>query len=823
MPERLVLAFALPGERTSEERSFMERARLLIARADARSGELCAWSAGSLAFSFPVSSLGDVISLARTHGEETAQGERPFASGLAQGELSLLGEGVEHGELAWGAPLVAATALCLAARAGEVLVADSVKAQRTGELITGIARTGAFAGVRVRGAKLDAMQPFRAGAEANLSHLYRPDYLTIEDPASLVWMPGTLSILRADPGMGGSRLLAEVQARVSPAPVLCLRPAGSSKEPLGALRQAIVQAHPDSFGMDLLPHLEMLSSGDGVTVDAAARLITSVLWPKGGGAPGALLVDDALAVDDASLRACAQAVRTSERGFTFVVRVPASAKVPGALAELEHGPEVDLQVTSAQARELALGMTRGLGTPAFLSRWLRLGGGVPLAIFEAAAYATTTGELYFQSDKVTPRRKSAGRGAPRAVQAWITLRAQDLPRSAKMLLGVLAWLGGAARKVRLVRVLERLDAQLAQDLPFEDLARRHWLDLSEGDHVLLPSSSHKAALRELLTGDDRLAVHRVLAQVLSEEGGHMTGVEAAEHFAAMGDTLRAAELVVLAAKASGDLGLSADASRLWAYARSLDAGVAEAASQEVVSVRDVQASLGREVLETSGSIPEFEIEEAARVLLSRAPAASTLASIPPVPSASISAPKLTLVDETQDDEDQPGGDPSDSEPPTLAKLDLAPMAMAAMAGPSIPPALAKTASELLVSSDLDALESFLDAQAEQGLSPVFLERMWALARIRRGEIGEALRSLRRLRTALGPQEVVARCRTSLALGVALAMAGRPDDALLEGLDALARAKDAADAHGVRASMTFLAKLFDATGRNAEALRLRPPS
>jgi hypothetical protein len=816
MPERLVLAFALPGERPPEERSFLERARLLIARADARSGELCAWAAGSLAFSFPATSIADVISLARTSGEETAPGERVFACGIAQGELALLGEGVDHGDLAWGMPLTAATALSLAARAGEVLVADSVKAQRAGDLITGIERTGSFAGVRVRGARLDALQPFRAGAESNLSRLHRPGYVTIEDPASLVWMPGTLSILRADPGMGGSRLLAEVQGRVAPAPVLFLRPAGSSKEPLGALRQSIARAHPDSFGMDLLPHLEMLTSGDGVSTDVAARLIASVLWPQGTGAPGALLVDDAFAVDDASLRACAQAVRTSERGFTFVVRIGAGAKVPSTLAELEHGPEVDLQLTPAQSRELALGMTGGLGTPAFLSRWTRLGGGVPLATFEAAAYAATTGELYFQSDKVTPRRKSAGRGAPRSAKAWILLRAQDLPRNVKVLLCILAWLGGSARKARLLRALERVDAQLAQEIPLEDLARRHWVDLSDPEHVALLSSSHTLALRELLAGDELLAVHRVLAQVLSEEGGRMTGVEAAEHYAAAGESTRAAELVVLAAKACGELGHASDAGRLWAFARSLDAGVAESAAEEVASVRDVQASLGREVLETGASMPEFEIEEAARELLSHAPAASTAASIPPVPTASISARRLALVDETLEDDD-----PSDSEPPTLAKLDLAPMAMAAMAGPSIPPALAKTVSELLVSSDLDALEGFLDAQAEQGVSPVFLERMWALARIRRGEIGDALRSLRRLRAALGPKDVVARCRTSLALGVALAMAGRPDDALLEGLDALARAKDAADGHGVRASLTFLAKLFDATGRGAEALRLKP--
>jgi hypothetical protein len=52
----------------------------------------------------------------------------------------------------------------------------------------------------------------------------------------------------------------------------------------------------------------------------------------------------------------------------------------------------------------------------------------------------------------------------------------------------------------------------------------------------------------------------------------------------------------------------------------------------------------------------------------------------------------------------------------------------------------------------------------------------------------------------------ARCHASLALGVALALAGRPDEALLEGMDALARAREAASARAETACLAFLRKL-----------------
>src|SRR5260370_751216 len=98
--------------------------------------------------------------------------------------------------------------------------------------------------------------------------------------------------------------------------------------------------------------------------------------------------------------------------------------------------------------------------------------------------------------------------------------------------------------------------------------------------------------------------------------------------------------------------------------------------------------------------------------------------------------------------------------------------------------------------------------------------MRAMARLGRGDIGDALRVLRRTRQQLDPADHRRRCQTSLALGVALSVAGRPQEALLEGMDALARARQIDDERGAQACLAFLAKLYTSVSREADGERLR---
>ena len=62
-------------------------------------------------------------------------------------------------------------------------------------------------------------------------------------------------------------------------------------------------------------------------------------------------------------------------------------------------------------------------------------------------------------------------------------------------------------------------------------------------------------------------------------------------------------------------------------------------------------------------------------------------------------------------------------------------------------------------------------------------------------------------------------RSVLALGLALAAANRPDEALLEGLDALARAREGGDVRAIAACLAFLAKLYGRVEMGLDAAAL----
>ncbi len=86
------------------------------------------------------------------------------------------------------------------------------------------------------------------------------------------------------------------------------------------------------------------------------------------------------------------------------------------------------------------------------------------------------------------------------------------------------------------------------------------------------------------------------------------------------------------------------------------------------------------------------------------------------------------------------------------------------------------------------------------------DRLEAIAELAEGKSGEALRRLRRAKDKAQGDEPSARCRAALALGLALAAAGRPYEAALEGIEAVARAREGGDERGERASARFLAQV-----------------
>lgn len=86
------------------------------------------------------------------------------------------------------------------------------------------------------------------------------------------------------------------------------------------------------------------------------------------------------------------------------------------------------------------------------------------------------------------------------------------------------------------------------------------------------------------------------------------------------------------------------------------------------------------------------------------------------------------------------------------------------------------------------------------------ERLDAIAELAGGRSGEALRRLRLSKEKSRSQDGSTRCRASLALAVALSVAGRPYEAALEGLDGVGRARSVNDRRGELACARFLSQL-----------------
>jgi hypothetical protein len=123
--------------------------------------------------------------------------------------------------------------------------------------------------------------------------------------------------------------------------------------------------------------------------------------------------------------------------------------------------------------------------------------------------------------------------------------------------------------------------------------------------------------------------------------------------------------------------------------------------------------------------------------------------------------------------------------------------------------LAEMAKKALLQGDTEALEKLITKLRDSGTHDDLVERMSGFVALRRGATADALRRLRAATEAV--KEPAQRARARLAYGVALASAGRTESALLEALEALARAREARDPHGEHACALFLARLSAAAG------------
>jgi hypothetical protein len=880
---RLVVTFWMPhqGIESRGGRSFLDRARVLMQQAEALGATVIAWSGATIGFGLEPDSAEEAVALAQ-HVADAHEGEVAWSAGIAEGALDALGD---KRDALWGPAMAYSQALARGGAGGEVLVHASVKALAAGEMLNIGRRAIVERGRRIVGARLDLNQPWRRDALAQVSRIRRAPLLARENPGALLCMPGALSVLRADPGMGGTRLLSELRRLVAPGPSLLVQPSGSGLEPLGALRRALGRAEAQGaqpLEPELEPALKRLIIGDGVPIETAATLVVGFLRPHGKEVlPGALLVDDASDVDAATLEACARAVELSKRSFAFVVRLDATSSVPNALKNVPRGPEMDLKPLNREDAEALVGACVGGALEGDArKRWARRGGYSPLGVVESVTTGIANGDLAWLGERAYARQRASGKGKVWPASYWIARRAEGTSPAGQCVLAVATLLGGEAAITRVEDVLRLANAPLDVRDEAARLVQMRWLVEPEEGWIAMPTRTHRdAILGEFLNEATRRVIHRALAHVLEREERGLGLAEAAHHAARAGDNERAAKIALHAAKIAAQFGLEQATIQLIAFAREHDPSCDEEARAQLAShvparvvVRnDAAADADDETLNGVQVVLPPQVRSGTAYV-----AANTMSELA-VPAEDVNVASDPLVAPASRRGSTAGyaaypqssthNVPNDSEPPTVAtaspehdeesttELRLRPEFTGAPDGPptedidipielvpasarppkytpverapeSSTPAdvgrrLTELAKEALLGADMRALERWSEGLLASGGNSKLAERMQAMARLSRGDHGDALRVLRTAREALeGEGSQAARCQASLALGFALAQAGRLDEALLEGLDALARARQNDDEKAANACLAFLAKLFQGLGRADDAERLR---
>jgi len=833
-------------------RAYLERARSIIVRAEARGATLVAWGNARLYFALDAGALDDLVALVTKPGEEGLPGEERFAFGVSQGPLEQLEADGSRGELAWGYALVAAGALAMAARPGQVLLADRVKAVRNGDLVLRGGKYAEEAGMRLRGLALDVRQPWKRDAVASIVRLVDPPLTAADGDGTLVVKPGAYALLCAPRGYGGTRRLLGLAPRYGDR-ALVVRPSGGALEPLGALRRAMARAVATGLPPSLAPHasaLESLLSSEPLAVEVAQDLVAGYLAARGQ-STGVLLVDDAELVDPETLEVLGAAMRSSTP-FPAVLRVLPGADAPPTFAKGPPSATMLLpRLGDDHGRALAAGFTGGALDEDGQRRWALLGDGSPLGILEALTHGLHSTELAWIGERAAPRRKVAGRGKPRPAGHFVALRAHQCPPATRAFLAAVAFLGGEARVEHVARVLAATEQPPVAEATVQELARSRWLTAPEKGWVALPSRTHVEALVTILEPPLAQAMQRAIAEVLEGEPG-FAKLEAVRHALAVDDLPRAQKVVSQVMLGLRQAKLAAAEARFRNLVNLPEKEARETTDEHThpggTGITPAVVAKAPVAPEAAPAAPEPPREPAVAepapeseptfVLMKTAggtPAGGTPAQRLPVEPSPVSDAKASTQENppvgtlAAQKSDVPS--PADSEPPTIA--DAAPVLTnlshlqktlgsapaperRAPEPPKAPLTLGDRIKGAIMSSNHDELERLL-SNGENG--DTFAERVRALSRLKRGEIGDALRVLRRVRHApdASPQ---ARCQTALALGIAYAASSRFEESLLEGLTALARAREAGDPRGIHASLAFLARLYHAMQRTEEAAQLR---
>jgi hypothetical protein len=803
---QLIVALVRPrGSHAGDELvGELSASRVLVARGEATGGVLCAWAGEQLAFAFEPSALDAAIDLA-LH----ARTREPWSIALVEGHCEI-DPAQSRPRLAVGWALTRALDLAQIGRAGDVLVDRRLTAMRDGDINRIGWRYGRdVSGRPLRGALLDVEQPWARDVAAHEGHFVTPPLVGRPDPKIMLSAPGTLAVLRANPGMGGSRFLGEVRAHAPPGMSLLLTPTVTTLEPLGALRAAMLRAlaegETDDIEPELVPARERLLQGEGVTLDMAATIIAAHVTR--GEEAGAILVDDASELDASSLEACTRAMFLGR--FSLIARIDADSQIPAVLGGLAVGPEVELGPLSREhAEQLAAASTGGALDREGQRRWARLGGNGPLGILASLRASLAQGELAWVGKYAYPRRRASGTGQVTHPSFWIARSAALASMPAQCVLAVITLAGGEAAVHAVERALEAAGAPVVARTEIDAMLASGWLVETAPGWIALPTRTHRdAVLGELMDEETRHATHQALASSLGETARGLGLAEVAFHAARGGDGKLAARTALQAARQANLVGLAASATQLIALAKREDPTCEEEAQRHLeTSIASGRAAMSEPVRKASS-----DALMAVRVLSSVPAGDDTNEEIDSQPASSQAA------EEWEDDA------------PTIGPMLVGPLPKVPLPVSDRPPVRAPRngttglrwlAREALASADPAALEQWTASLSATGEHPRYAERLAALARLTRGDVGDALRILRGARAELEGENGAVRTQASLALAVALASSGRIDEALLETLDGLARARVANDTDGSRACLAFLSKLYKMSGRAEGAREIR---
>lgn len=828
MPERIVVSFrgvlsptdrvrksAPPaGDALPPQGGYFARALGTRLRAARLGGVPCAWSAQTFAFAFEPGAVARAVELAVGEAcDETVPAPNRFGVGIAQGVLEVEETSAPGpagaAPLSWGAPLVAAVALARVAAPGEVLVDPDLAAHRAGDLIMVGSRLAVDLGTRVRGARLDVRQPWRRDSAATVAKLLDPPLAGRDEAlASLAVPVGSLGLVRADAGFGGTRFLHELVARLSPARWLYVAPIGASREPLGAVRRALGRSAA-VVGGPVLPDklrgvLDRLLAGEGADLWATAELIDTWLAPVEGRF-GLLLVDDANEVNPVSLEALANAIAV--RGaFRMVVRLDTTSPLPAALEPIPTSGTVALgPLARADAERVATGASGGAMSPLAQTRWARRGAGSPGAIVEGIALSLGTGELSWVGPEIVPRRRASGRGGTATLRQLLEQRLALLDRGERAALTALAMLGGDASESMVDELGVGMSGLAAREaLASGSLVSARWATRPEPGWLRLHTRTAVDVALSALSPDERREWHVAAAETWIGHTGPLGRGDAAWHAARGGERDLAARLAIEAAEASVAAGLDTATKTLFSFAHEQSPTLAEAARKHSLktplgSIPPAPASARTPLDGLEDGVP---LSLAAARLDSVRPPLDTMLedafaqfdpvrAVPPPPNPALEDVAIALSDDDIEEtiRTKPQGDNAAGK-------------------------LAERARAALVEGDVAMLEKLVEELRATGKHADLVERMGGFLSLARGKKADALRRLRV--AAEESQPPAQRVRARLAYGVALAAAGRSEAALLEALLALSAAREAADKRGERACAQFLAKLSTTSGHAAAA-------